>query len=1010
MTETDYKATLLLPRTSFPMKADLPRREPERLGRWQGTDLYGRIRTARTGAPRFVLHDGPPYANGQIHIGTALNKILKDLVVRSKTLAGYDAPYVPGWDCHGLPIELKVDKELGPKKRSMSDVEVRLACRAYAEKWIDAQREDFKRLGILGQWEEPYRTMDFAYQAEIARAFGAFVAKGLVTFGFKSVLWCMHCKTALAEAEVEYEDKVDSSIYVAMPVAVDDAARNHWEFLELNRDRVYAVIWTTTPWTLPANRAISLGADIQYVLLKRASEPYAYYLVAEALAPAVIAALGWPDAAPVGHSRISGRTLADRGHGLRYARPFAADPWDNFGFLTGTHVSTTDGTGLVHTAPGHGRDDYEVVRRAGFKVDDPALCPVDEAGFYDANAPEFLRGKRVVKPKSVAEDANAAVLDALATEDRSAEAIAKVKDASGAILLSKKSLSHSYPHCWRCKNPVIFRATHQWFIDLSPLRETALAEIRERVHWIPAFGANRIGAMVENRLEWTISRQRRWGSPITFLRCKDCREKGVVSHFPAVEGNVGEKEKREREDFFERVRETFREHGANAWYDDAFPPSYFLSKSSSSSSSSTPGCSRCGGTSFEKVKDILDVWFDSGVSHAAVLRSGAYGIENPYDEATAAPVVYLEGHDQHRGWFQSSLLTSVALTGKAPYDAVITHGFVVDGQGRKMAKSGGNAMPPDEILKKDGADVLRLFVASTDTTDDVRLNAEILTRTSEAYRKIRNTARFLLSNLNDFDSASDTVADERLEPIDRFILDRSARVVQEARSAYERYEFHTVARRLLEFSTTDLSAFWCDVRKDALYVLSADDPVRRSAQTAALKMAEMVALAFSPICPFTAEEIWEALPGRAAGRSLFVESWDTLRLPQISSEARDDWSVLLGLRADFLAKLEPLRREGKVGGAAQATVVIGGDSAFDESLERLRVTPDRLAEVFGVPSVLRESSSAGDVAVSVLDVRPADGVKCPRCWQVRRDSGADGLCSRCRSVLDAAPSTVQSGS
>src|SRR5664279_3533359 len=497
MSPRDWKSTLLLPKTAFPMKADLPRREPVRLARWHAENLYGRIREARAGAPRFLLHDGPPYANGKIHIGTAMNKILKDLVVRSKTLAGFDSPFVPGWDCHGLPIELSVDKELGAKKREMSDVAIRQACRKFAEKWIDDQRADFKRLGILGRWEAPYRTMDFSYQAEIAKAFGGFVDRGLVTFGFKSVLWCVRDRTALAEAEIEYEDKVDPSIYVAMPMPVDDFSSSVWELAALGVRRLYAVIWTTTPWTLPANRAITLGPKIEYVLLKRASEPGAAYLVADALVPQVTAALGWHDASPLPHSKKSGETIVGAAPALRYARPFASDPFDNFGFLLGEHVSTADGTGLVHTAPGHGRDDYEVVRRAGFKVDDPALCPVDEGGYYDLNAPESLRGKRVVTPKTPGDDASAAVLNAL-----------RAGEASGAKLLAASMAPHSYPHCWRCKHPVIFRATHQWFIDLGALRDGAMAEIRSRVAWIPSYSENRIGAMVDNRLEWTISRQR----------------------------------------------------------------------------------------------------------------------------------------------------------------------------------------------------------------------------------------------------------------------------------------------------------------------------------------------------------------------------------------------------------------------------------------------------------------------------------------------------------------------
>jgi isoleucyl-tRNA synthetase len=1003
MAARDWKSTLLLPRTEFPMKADLPKREPVRLARWHAEDLYGLIRKARAGAPRFLLHDGPPYANGRIHIGTALNKILKDLVVRSKTLAGFDAPYVPGWDCHGLPIERNVDKELGSKKREMTDVAIRLACRKFSEKWIEDQRADFKRLGILGTWDTPYRTMDFSYQASIAKAFAGFVDKGLVTFGFKSVLWCVHDRTALAEAEIEYEDKVDPSIYVAMPLD-ENSSRGAWPGLLGDRGspRPYAVIWTTTPWTLPANRAITLGPKIEYVLLKRESEPGTAYLVAEALVPQVTAALGWLDASPLPHSKKSGETLHTAG--LIYRRPFAEVSETNFGFLLGEHVSTTDGTGLVHTAPGHGRDDYEVVKRAGFNVDDPALCPVDEGGFYDANAPAFLRGKRVVVPKTPDQSANDAVLAALATNPAEASSFGgrPDKDHSGSLLLSRKSLSHSYPHCWRCKNPVIFRATHQWFIDLQVIREKALGEIHDRVKWIPAFGENRIGAMVENRLEWTISRQRRWGSPITFLRCTDCKEKGVVSHYPAVAGNVNEEEKKDREYFFESVYRLFRERGADAWYDDAFSPSYFLG---SSSHSSAPACSRCGGTSFEKLKDILDVWFDSGVSHAAVLRSGDYGLPDPYTAKPPTPVVYLEGHDQHRGWFQSSLLTSVALTGRAPYDAVITHGFVVAGDGRKMSKSLGNTVDPHDVLKKDGADVLRFWVASLDYTNDDPLSEEILRRTAEAYRKVRNTARFLLSNLFDFDPAKDSVPDGRLQPLDRWVLDAAARLADEARDGYDAYAFHTVSRRLLEFATSDLSAFWCDVRKDALYVLAADDPVRRSAQTAAYRLARTIAITLSPICPFTAEEIWESLPGRKSeAPSLFVQTWDSLEVLRISSSEREAWGRVLALRADFLARLEPLRRDGKVGSAAQAAVEIGPSEALDADLALSSLSEEKLAEVLGVPLVARgaaapASEQSGLYGGLSLLVRPAEGDKCPRCWQVRKDVERDGPCWRCLAVL-----------
>ncbi|MCC6129473.1 MAG: isoleucine--tRNA ligase [Acidobacteria bacterium] len=968
MEERDYKSTLLLPKTSFPMKADLPKREPERLKKWHSEDLYAAIRAAFAGKPRYILHDGPPYANGRIHIGTAINKILKDIVVRSKTLAGFDSPYVPGWDCHGLPIELKVDKELGAKKKGLSDVEIRRACRDYAAHWIDHQRTDFMRLGVLGLWERPYRTMDFDYQAEIARAFGEFVAKDLVTFGFKAVLWCVQCKTALAEAEVEYEEKTDPSIFVAFPMPRVPGVESLWKDVLPAEAQLFATIWTTTPWTLPANRAIAIGPEVPYVLACRESDPKSLYLIAEPLVEAVAKATGWKDLAAVAGSRRTGAQIAEVKPG--YRRPFDMDG-KSFGFLLGDHVSTSDGTGLVHTAPGHGREDYDAVRRAGFTVDDPALCPVDESGHYDIHVPEFLRGLRVVSAHKPEQDANRAVLKALSEGEE-----------SGARLLAQHDYPHSYPHCWRCKNPVVFRATHQWFIDLGALRDRALDEIRNKVNWVPAFGVNRIGGMVENRLEWTISRQRRWGSPITFLRCKTCLAEGHLEHFPAFH------DESERNRFFENLVEIFRQNGADAWYDDEnFPPSRFLLEGGA--------CHRCKGTDFEKLRDILDVWFDSGVSHAAVLASSRYGIENPYEGAFESPVLYLEGHDQHRGWFQSSLLTAIALEGKAPYETVVTHGFVVDGDGRKMSKSLGNVVAPEDVIKTHGADVLRLFAASVDYTDDIRLNNEILTRTAEAYRKIRNTARFLLSVLFDFDPAKDAVPDAALEPFDRFILGRAADVVADARKAYDTFAFHMAARELLDFSTADLSALWCDVRKDTLYVLAANDPARRSAQTAAYRLAETIALLLNPICPFTAEEIWQTIPGHE-GSSPSLATYATLHLHALSEDASDGWKALQEVREAFQKALEPLRRSGAVGSASQATAILPDNQETRDAMRQAGLDATRLAEFLMVPSV--EFSAEAQAP----EARAAEGRKCPRCWQARPEV-ADGVCGRCQKVIESLP-------
>ena len=973
MEARDYKATLQLPTTSFPMKADLPKREPERLARWVASGLYEKILAARreAGAPRYILHDGPPYANGRIHIGTALNKILKDIVVRSKTLAGFEAPYVPGWDCHGLPIELKVDKELGSKKREMDPVTFRKACREYAQKWVVAQRTDFQRLGILGAWEAPYRTMDYGYQATIARSFGEFLAKGLVTFGFKAVLWCVQCKTALAEAEVEYEDRKDASIHVAFPMPVTDALRALWGEALAAESELFAVIWTTTPWTLPANRAVCLGPEIPYVLARRASEPSKLYVLAEPLVEATAKALSWADLAAIPGT-------ARKGAAVEMARPTYRRPFDvdgvSFGFLLGEHVSTDDGTGLVHTAPGHGREDHDVVKRSGHPVDDPALCPVDAAGFYDAHVPEPLRGKRVVAAKSPDLDANRAVL-----------ALLVAGDPSGARLLGRTDMVHSYPHCWRCKSPVVFRATHQLFIDLGALRDRALTEIREKVEWVPAFGVNRIGAMVENRLEWTISRQRLWGSPITILKPAEPRED--LEYYPSADDPA------ELKLFFDHLVAIFEKHGADAWWDDEnFPADAFV-----------PAASKWKGVAFEKVKDILDVWFDSGVSHAAVLGTSAYGIASPYDEATAAPVLYLEGHDQHRGWFQSSLLTAVALRGKAPYDTVVTHGFVVAGDGRKMSKSVGNTVEPDEVISKHGADVLRLWVGSTDYTDDIRLNQEILTRTAEAYRKIRNTARFLLSNLFDFDPGVDAVAPEKLEPVDRLLVARAALLVADSRKAYDRFEFHAVARRLREFATTDLSSLWCDIRKDALFVAGRNDPARRSAQTAAYRIAEALALLLNPICPFTAEEIWESLPGHE-GTSPNLATWDDLVLATLTDEQHAAWGRLLDVRAAFVGALEPLRRDGVVGTSAQARAEVERTASFVADLSTTGLDEARFAELLIVPEVVfHAQASEGETALPAVSAHAAEGTKCPRCWQVKRDGDDTGLCPRCQGILATLP-------
>ncbi len=700
----DYKSTLNLPRTDFPMKADLARREPQQLAAWDAEGLEARRRAQGAGRPRFILHDGPPYANGNIHIGHALNKILKDVVARSRAMMGFDAPYVPGWDCHGLPIEQKVDKKLGSKKRDMSVVDVRRACRAYAEEFIGIQREEFRRLGVAGLWDRPYRTMDFAYEAEIARAFGGFYARNLVYQALKSVRWCFTDRTALAEAELEYEERADPAIYVAFPTGARVGGRP--------LANAAFLIWTTTPWTIPSNLAIAVHPEETYAWIDAGDGNH--YLVAERLADRVAKELGWSDwkrVASVPGSSLAGAVYAHPLHEECRGELTAEEDARSFRVVLGDHVTMDAGTGLVHTAPGHGEDDFLVGKRENL----PILSPVDEAGRF-TTVPKY-RGQKVL-------DANPAIVEDL--------------KAVGALAGYDPGFRHEYPHCWRCKNPVIFRATIQWFARLdepsTDVRRGSLDAIA-RVKWTPAWGEARITGMVENRREWVISRQRRWGSPITLLYAmKNGERSGVYpwSDAPAEQAR-----------FFEHVAAIFRVEGADAWY--ARPASDFL----------PPGADLRGfaPADFQAETDILDVWFDSGVSHLAVLRSGAW------PELTKAPGsrpadLYVEGHDQYRGWFQSSLLTSVALYGDAPYDGVITHGFVVDGQGRKMSKSLGNVVAPQDLIQKYGADIVRLWVASLDYRDDDPISEEILARCGEAYRKIRNTARYLLSNLYDFDPAT----------------------------------------------------------------------------------------------------------------------------------------------------------------------------------------------------------------------------------------------------------------
>jgi isoleucyl-tRNA synthetase len=959
------KATLNLPKTNFPMKADLPRREPERLAAWERDGLEGAIRAASAGRPRFILHDGPPYANGNIHIGHALNKVLKDFIVRSRTMLGFDATYVPGWDCHGLPIERKVDKELGPKKRGMSTVEIRRACREYAERFIGIQREEFKRLGVGGLWERPYTTMSRDYEAEIAKAFGQFYSKGLVYQALKSVRWCFADQTALAEAELEYEERSDPAIDVAFELdrEVLERFRREDRPAELEKQPAFALIWTTTPWTIPSNVAIAVHPDEMYLLVTAGNR---LYVLAEKLASDVAQRLGW--AKWSSHGRIKGSEL----EGLRYRHPLPKEmrgeltPDEearSFRFVLGDYVTVDAGTGLVHTAPGAGEDDFQT----GVREDLPILSPVDAAGRF--TTVEKYRGKKVL-------DANPEIVADL--------------EAAGALVHFQPSFLHEYPHCWRCKNPVIFRATIQWFIRLddpeADLRSGALDAIR-RVGWIPPWGEARITGMVANRREWVISRQRRWGSPISLLYATRGDGRTVYPWTDSPE---------EQRKFFDNVVGIFRREAADAWYER--PAVDFLPEGAD--------LREYAREDFVKETDILDVWFDSGVSHSAVLRNGRWpDLRRPEGEVPAD--LYVEGHDQHRGWFQSSLLTSVALYGDAPYRRVVTHGFVVDvSSGKKMSKSVGNVIEPRELIPKYGADILRLWVASADYRDDDPISEEILARCAEAYRKIRNTARYLISNLYDFDPAADGVSAAELLPLDRWAVQQTRRLAARVADAYDRYEFHVVYHSLVNFCATTLSSFYLDVLKDRLYASRAASRERRSAQTAMSRIGRSLATLTAPVLPFTSEEIWEALPG-AKEQSVHVVRFDRLDdLPEdhVPEEA---WDRLMKLREEAARLLENARREKTIGSSLEGAIALTPSEALDADRKSTGTEGTGLADLFIVSETIPDPSgptgdgwtpSATYPGLS-LKFEKARGRRCERCWKVTPEAEGDGLCARCREVL-----------
>jgi isoleucyl-tRNA synthetase len=915
----DLKKTVHLPRTDFPMKANLAQLEPKLLERWEQTGLYQSLREHRAGRPMYVLHDGPPYANGNVHLGTAFNKLLKDFIIKYKTMEGYDSPYVPGWDCHGLPIEIKVDGQLGSKKARMSAAEIRAACRKYAEKYVDLQRKDFIRLGVLGRWKDPYLTMSADYEAVIAGAFVDFLDRGYVYKGLKPVNWCIHDRTALAEAEVEYENHTSPSIWVRFALTSNVPP-------ELTGKRVWGLIWTTTPWTIPANLAICFHPKFTYVAAEVGGD---VYLVAKDLLGATTEACGWQQ------PRVLATFAGERLAGAVFRHPFLER--NSLGIL-GDHVTLEQGTGAVHTAPGHGEEDYVIGREQGLAV----YCPVDGAGrFYQAEGvegplPDVLLGKTVW-------EANPIVIGLL---------------KQAGALLSEGKIEHSYPHCWRCHHATIFRATEQWFIgmDRYDLRQRALDAIKT-VKWTPSSGEQRISNMIATRPDWCISRQRVWGVPIIVFYCEGCQEALTDRRI------------------LDRVVALFREHTSDVWY----------SMSAEELAGPDAKCSKCGARAFRKENDILDVWFDSGCSHLAALT--------PENQLPWPSDMYLEGGDQYRGWFHSSLLVGVALKGGSPYRACAANGWAVDGEGRAMHKSKGNAIEPEDFIKQHGAELLRLWAASVDFTEDVRLSNVIIDRLVEAYRKLRNTFRYTLGNLYDFDPSRDAVAPGEMLEIDRWILARAEDLIRRCRASYDELAFHRVYRAVYDFATADLSAVYFDVLKDRLYTAATKSRARRSGQTALYRLHYALTRLLAPLLAFTAEEVWShtAKPAGAPDSvhlAFLPEPEEVASGLDASTLAR--WQRLMEVREVVLKALEEARQAKFIRAPLEARVRLQGAGLEDYAAD--------LPSLFIVSQVLLEPG-----AQLRAIVERADGTKCERCWKystfVGKDTDFPTVCDTCSDAL-----------
>jgi isoleucyl-tRNA synthetase len=913
----DLKATVNLPETKFQQKGNLVQAEPTRLKKWSDLDLYKRLRESRAGRSLYNLHDGPPYANGKIHMGTAMNKILKDLVVKSRAMMGHDTPYIPGYDCHGLPIEIQVDQELekkGIKKASLSALEIRQHCRAFAERHIVEMNRDFSRLGVLGEWEKPYKTMSYDYEADTLRALGKFIREGSVYRGLKPVHWCINCQTALAEAEVEYKTHTSPSVYVKFPL------KSAPELIhpDLAGRTVSVIIWTTTPWTLPANLGISFNANFNYSAVEVDSE---VYLIASDMLKPVSEKLGWKS------PRVLAEVKGEKLERLAARHPFIDR--DSL-FMLGDHVTLDAGTGCVHTAPGHGHDDYVMGKQYGLDI----YCPVDNRGKFKIDV-EHFGGKQVFA-------ANKEIVDFMREQ---------------GVLLFHEEYEHEYPHCWRCRKPVIFRATPQWFVsmDKTNLRGRAIAAI-DTITWKPAWGRERMRNMFANRIDWCISRQRTWGVPITALYCENCTEELISP------------------DLIDYVADIFEREGADAWY--ARPMEELVPAGTK--------CGKCGSTSFRKEMDILDVWLDSGVSWMVMLRRG-YDI--PVD-------LYIEGSDQYRGWFNSSLVCGLEVRESSPYNTCITHGYVVDKDGRKMSKSLGNVIEPEKILKQHGADILRLWAASIDYTEDARISDEILSRLSESYRKLRNTAKYALGNLAGFSPEQDLVPVEEMLEIDRWAMTATNELIRKVREAYESYEFHMAYRELLGFCSVELSTLYFDILKDRLYTYPPKSRERRSAQTAIYAIINALTLLSAPILVFTADEIWEHIPGADGARSVSVH---LAEFPQYNPQLVDAdllarWARLFAVRDRVKKALEEAGFGG--GSSLKAKVTL---HASGEELEFLRRYEEQLRFIF----IASQAEVVADESAADLQVKiePAEGQKCERCWNYTLDIGTDEryptVCARC---------------